>query len=86
MDIDQLTKIVKKKIEDNLSPQFISIKDKTFLHEKHRAHTKGKFHIKILIKSKNIENMSKIEKTRLLYNVLKIEIKNYIHSIEIEFN
>ena len=47
MDINQLTKIVKKKIENKIKIQSILIEDKTFLHKNHSSHTLGKFHIKI---------------------------------------
>ena len=61
----------------------ILIEDKTYLHLKHKSFQKNKFHIKIFIKSKELSNMSKINSTKKIYEILKLEIKNYIHSIQI---
>tara|TARA_Y100000746_G_scaffold173717_1_gene151090 strand:- start:2 stop:208 length:207 start_codon:yes stop_codon:yes gene_type:complete len=61
----------------------ILIEDKTYLHLKHKNFQKNKFHIKIFIKSKELSNMSKINSTKKIYEILKLEIKNYIHSIQI---
>ena len=49
MDINQLIEIVKKKISENIKVENIIIEDKTFLHKKHENHTKGKYHLKIII-------------------------------------
>tara|TARA_B100000941_G_C28452722_1_gene526010 strand:+ start:293 stop:553 length:261 start_codon:yes stop_codon:yes gene_type:complete len=86
MDINQLTKIVKKKIENKIKVQSILIEDKTFLHENHSSHTLGKFHIKIYIKSDMIKNYSNIEKSKTIHRVLESEIKKYIHSIQLHFS
>ena len=43
MDINQLIKIVKRKINQNISCEKIEIVDKTFLHEGHQNHQHGKF-------------------------------------------
>ena len=51
MDINQLIKIVKKKINQNISCNKIEIVDQTFLHKSHKNHQHGKFHIKLIINS-----------------------------------
>ncbi len=86
MDINQLTKIVKKKIENKIKIQSILIEDKTFLHKNHSSHTLGKFHIKIHIKSDMIKNYSNIEKSKIIHRLLETEIKKYIHSIQLRFS
>ncbi len=83
MDINQLTEIVKKKIKDALSLEDIKIEDKTFLHKNHSSHQKDRFHIKISIKSKELKKMNKIEASKKIYKILDIELKKFIHSIQI---
>ncbi len=83
MDINQLTEIVKKKITDALSLEDIKIEDKTFLHKNHSSHQKDRFHIKISIKSKELKKMNKIEASKKIYKILDIELKKFIHSIQI---
>jgi len=86
MDINQLIEIVKNKILREISVESIEIVDKTFLHKKHKTHQKGKFHIKIVISSKELKDLSKISSNKKIYKILDDEIKNYIHSIEIILN
>jgi len=86
MDINQLINIVKKKIEENIPSSLVKVEDKTFLHKNHSSHTIGKFHIKITIESGILKNLSKIEKNKIINKIIKNEIKNYIHSIQIHFN
>ena len=86
MNIIELIAIVKNKLESNISIQNISIEDKSFLHKKHKGHQEGKFHLKLTIQSKELNNLNKIESTKKVYAVLADELKNYIHSIQILFN
>ena len=85
MDINQLINIMQKKIQDNINVTELKIEDKSFLHKKHKNFSLDKFHIKIKIKSNELNNFSKIEATRKLHSLLKTEIKNNIHSLEILF-
>ena len=83
MNINDLNDTIKKKITGDFIVDEISIEDKTHLHLKHKNFQKNKFHIKILIKSKELSNMSKLDSTKKIYQVLDFELKNYIHSIQI---
>ena len=83
MNINDLNDTIKKKISKQLVVDEILIEDKTYLHLKHKNFQKNKFHIKIFIKSKELSNMSKINSTKKIYKIIKLEIKNYIHSIQI---
>ena len=83
MNINDLTKIVKKKIDASLSVENIDIEDKTFLHKNHKSHDLKKFHIKLIIKSSELKGMKKIDSTRKIYSILHEELNQYIHSIQI---
>ena len=85
MDINQLSKIVKKKILDNELIEDVELEDKSFLHKKHKTNISNKFHIKIKIKSEKLKNMSQIESNKYIYRLLNEEMKNYIHSLQILF-
>ena len=86
MDINQLIKIVKKKISENIKVENIEIEDKTFLHKKHDSHQKGKYHLKLIISSEELNSKNKIESTRLIYRIIDTEISKYIHSLQILIN
>ena len=83
MDIKTLNLEIKKKIQEKISCEKISIEDKTFLHANHKSHDKNKYHIKLTIKSTELKLLSKIDSNKKIYNILSNEIQNYIHSIQI---
>ena len=83
MNINDLIIIVKKKLKKNVILEQIDVEDKTFLHKNHKSHDLEKFHLKLIIKSSELKKMKKIESTRKIYSVLNIELKKYIHSIQI---
>jgi len=83
MDINELIAIVKKKLQNKIDIESIIIEDKSFLHKNHSTNQKGKFHLKINLKSDELKNISRIEGNKKIYKVLDKEIKKYIHSIQI---
>ena len=83
MNINDLNDTIKKKISKEVKIEEITIHDKTHLHLKHKNFQKNKFNLKILIKSNELSNMTKISSTRKIYSILDFELKNYIHSIQI---
>ena len=83
MDINELIAIVKKKLLRKIDMESINIEDKSFLHKNHSGFQKGKFHLKIIIRSGELKKMSKIESNKKIYKLLDQELKAYIHSIQI---
>ena len=77
---------IKEKINDKLSPESIILIDNSSLHVKHKSFDPNKFHLKILIKSEKLRNMSKIEAHKEIFSILKDEMNNKIHALEIEIN
>ena len=83
MDINELIAIVKKKLQNQINIESINIEDKSFLHKNHIGNKKGKFHLKINLKSMELKKMSRIESNKKIYKILDIELKEFIHSIQI---
>ena len=83
MNINNLISIVKKKLIDQIEIESIQIEDKSFLHKNHIGNQKGKYHLKLIIFSEELKNMKKIDSTKKIYKILEIELKEYIHSIQI---
>tara|TARA_B100000214_G_scaffold288016_1_gene217592 strand:- start:217 stop:477 length:261 start_codon:yes stop_codon:yes gene_type:complete len=86
MNINELNAIVKNKLQSEIEIEDLSIEDKSFLHKNHKGNQPGKFHLKLIIKSKKLRHLSKIESNKIIYKVLNDEIKKYIHSIQILIN
>ena len=83
MDINELISIVKKKLLDEINIESLQIEDKSFLHKNHRGNQKGKFHLKLIIVSSELRNTNKIESSKKIYKILDLELKKFIHSIQI---
>ena len=83
MNINDLIAIVKKKLIEEIIIEKINIEDKSFLHKNHSGHQEGKFHLKIIIESKELRNYNRIEGNKKIYKILDQEIKDSIHSLQI---
>jgi len=83
MNINELIKIIKKKIQTDIELENIDVEDKSFLHKNHKGNQKDKFHLKISIKSKKLGKMNKIEANKIIYKILDNEMKTSIHSLQI---
>ena len=86
MNINKLIAIVKNKLETEIVIQDLKIEDKSFLHKNHKQNQEGRYHLKLTIKSNELAQLSKIESTKKIYNILDLELRNYIHSIQILLN
>ena len=83
MNINQLIQIVKKKLIENFPCDKIQIEDKSFLHKNHSGHQEGKFHLKLIIQSKELKVLNRIESDKKIYKILGQEIRDHIHSLQI---
>ena len=83
MDINELIAIVKKKLQKQIVIENIIIEDKSFLHKNHPGNQKDKFHLKILLNSKELKKMNKIQSNKKIYKILENELKEYIHSLQL---
>ena len=86
MNINELIAIVKKKLHSEITIENLTIEDKTFLHKKHKGNQDGKFHLKIMIESKELKKMNRIESNKRIYNILNDEIRNFIHSLQLSIS
>ncbi len=82
--MESFLKIVEKKIRDNLEVNKIQIIDNSSKHRSHKSFTQGKFHLKIIIESDYLKSLNKLEAHKEIYKVLKNELKNKIHALEIK--
>ena len=75
---------VKEKVNNKINPENIILIDNSHLHSKHKSFDINRFHLKIIIKSKKLKRMSKIMAHKEIFSVLKDEMSNKIHALEIE--
>ena len=86
MEINKLIELIKEKITKEINIQKINVEDKSYLHKGHTNNSPNKFHIKITITSNELKSKKKIDSTKRIYKILKNELKNYIHSIQLSIN
>ena len=75
---------IKKKIYKEINPKNIILIDNSNLHKKHKSFDLNKFHFKIIIESEELKKMNRIDAHKKVFSILKEEIKNKIHALEIE--
>ena len=75
---------IKKKIYKEIKAENIILIDNSSFHKKHKSFDSNKFHFKIIIESKELKKMNKVEAHKKIFTILKQEIKNKIHALEIE--
>ena len=83
MEINSLIKILENKLKKNFIVNNLKIEDKSFLHKKHKNFSKDKFHIMLTIESLELKKISSLEANRKIYTVLKDEMNESIHSLQI---
>ena len=75
---------IKAKINKKLEPEQILLIDNSNLHNKHKSFDSNKFYLELIIKSEKLKNMQKIDAHKVIFSVLREELKNKIHALEIK--
>jgi BolA family transcriptional regulator, general stress-responsive regulator len=75
---------IKKIVNDKINPESINIIDNSALHSKHKHFSPDKFHLKLIITSAKLKKMRQIDAHKLVFSILKDEMKYKIHALEIE--
>ena len=77
---------IKEKINKKINPENLILIDNSSLHTKHKSFDSNKFHLKIIIKSEKLKKMDKIAAHKQIFSILKDEMNNKIHALEIEIH
>ena len=75
---------IKDKINKKINTKNIILIDNSSFHTKHKSFEPGKLHLKIIIESEKLKKMHKIDAHKKIFSILKEEMKNKIHALEIE--
>jgi len=76
--------IIKKKINEKIETNSITLIDNSDLHKKHKFFDINKYHFKIIIESQELKKINKIDAHKKIFSILKEEMANKIHALEIE--
>ena len=75
---------IKEKINEKINPENIILVDNSHFHTKHKSFDSNRIHLKLIIKSKKLKNMDKIAAHKEIFSILKNEMKDKIHALEIK--
>ena len=74
---------IENKIKNSVQLEEIKIIDNTDAHKNHKTFQKGKLHLILEIKSKYLNNLSRLEAEKILMKIIKGEFEKNIHAFEI---
>ena len=75
---------IKIKLNKELNPKKLILVDNSYLHTKHKSFDPNKIHLKIIIESDELKKIEKLEAHKTIFKLLKHEMKEKIHALEIE--
>ena len=77
---------IKIKLKKNIKLEEIDVVDNSHLHSKHKFFDKNKKHLKIIIKSNFLKNLNQIESHKKIIEILKDDLSEKIHALEIKIS
>ena len=81
--MENYLKEIEKKLEENIDLEKLEIIDNSKKHKRHRSFSEDKFHLHLKIKSSYLKSITRLNAQKLIMNVLKDDLKNRIHALEI---
>ena len=77
-------KDIESKIKENLKIEKLNIVDNSEKHKSHKFFDSQKYHIRLEIESIYLKKLNKIDAQRKIFKILKEDLKNKIHALEIK--
>ena len=84
--MESFIKFIEKKIRDSIDISKIEIIDNSSKHERHKSFVKGKLHLKIIIDSKYLKSLDKVQAHKKVMKILEKELDDKIHALELKIN
>lgn len=76
---------MRRKLEQALNPSYLEIIDESHQHEGHAGHNpEGESHFALRIKSNHFAGLSRLNRHRMVHEILKDELRDHIHALRIE--
>ena len=81
--MENYLKTIKKKLTDKVVLEKLEIINNSHKHEGHKFFSKDKYHLHLKIKSLQLKSISRLNAQKLIMSILKEDLKNKIHALEI---
>ena len=79
-------KTIEEKIKKNIKLEKLEIINNSHKHIGHKFFSKEKYHLHLKIESLYLKSISRLNAQKLIMNILKEELKNKIHALEISID
>tara|TARA_X000001036_G_C20604616_1_gene776397 strand:- start:329 stop:583 length:255 start_codon:yes stop_codon:yes gene_type:complete len=76
-------KEIEKKLEKKIKFEKLEIIDNSNKHRGHKFFSEDRYHLHLKIKSIYLKSISRINAQKIIMNILKEDLKNKIHALEI---
>ena len=77
---------IKKRLEKKIRIEKIEIINNSHKHQSHKYFSKDKYHLHLKIESLYLKSISRLSAQKLIMNILKDDLKNKIHALEISID
>tara|TARA_X000000368_G_scaffold371108_1_gene320710 strand:- start:444 stop:698 length:255 start_codon:yes stop_codon:yes gene_type:complete len=81
--MENYLKELEKKLEKKINFEKLEIINNTHKHKGHKFFSEDRYHLHLKIKSLYLKSLSRLGAQKLIMNVLKEDLKNKIHALEI---
>ncbi|MDV7341388.1 BolA family protein [Terasakiella sp. A23] len=80
-----IAEIMEKKLQDAFSPAKLVLEDESYMHAGHAgANPQGESHFSLLIVSDVFDSVSRVQRQRMVYDVLAEELKERVHALSLK--
>ena len=84
--MENYLKYIEKKLQEKIKLESIEVIDNSAKHKGHKFFSEKKYHLHLKIKSLYLNSISRINAQKLIMSILKEELKNRIHALEISID
>ena len=77
-------KQLEEKIKKEFNPERIQLINNSHLHARHKSFDVNKVHLKLIIYSTKLKEIKRTDAHKMIFSLLKEEMKDKIHALEIE--
>ncbi len=81
----EIESVILKKIKDNLKPDQVQLINESHKHVGHVGHNvDGSSHFRLEVVSTAFDGLSRVERQRMVYTILKQELIDVVHALSLD--
>ncbi len=77
--------IMEEKLKNAFTPTVFELEDESYRHAGHAgANPEGESHFQLLIVSEKFEGLNRVQRQRMVYDILAEEMKGRVHALQLK--